>query len=182
MKQSMKKRLQHILGFRWLLISVIVAGCPSTRLQAAVYSFQSSLDPVQAGVPGSGGGFATLTLDDASGLVILTSGSFSNLSSTTTAAHIHGLAAPGVGAGVLIGLTIPLGATSGTISGSGTLNAAGIAGMLNGLTYVNIHTSTFGGGEIRGQNLLVPEPGSFALAGLGGLILARFVRKQKCIS
>ncbi len=178
----MKKQLQHILGFRWLLISVIIVGSPSTRLQAAIYSFQSSLDPVQAGVPGTGGGFATLTLDDVSGLVTLTSGSFSNLSSTTTAAHIHGLAAPGVGAGVLIGLTIPLGATSGTISGSGTLNAAGIAGMLNGLTYVNIHTSTFGGGEIRGQNLLVPEPGSFALAGLGGLILARFVRKQKCIS
>jgi hypothetical protein len=45
-----------------------------------------------------------------------------------------------------------------------------IAGILNGETYLNIHTTMFGGGEIRGFLVAVPEPTSlvllpFALAG-----------------
>lgn len=48
--------------------------------------------------------------------------------------------------------------------------------ILSGNSYLNIHTSTFGGGEIRG--ILVPEPSSFALAGIGGLLLARFARRR----
>ncbi|MCB9845079.1 MAG: CHRD domain-containing protein [Phycisphaeraceae bacterium] len=43
------------------------------------------------------------------------------------------------------------GATSGTVSGGGTLNATNAQGMLDGRTYVNVHSTTFAGGEIRGR-------------------------------
>jgi [2Fe-2S] binding domain/CHRD domain len=48
--------------------------------------------------------------------------------------------------------------------------AALIAGIEGGATYVNIHTSINPGGEIRGE--LTAVPGPIAGAGLPGLILA----------
>jgi hypothetical protein len=49
----------------------------------------------------------------------------------------------------------------------------------SGLWYFNIHTSTFGGGEIRGQILPVPEPSAWALMGLGlGGLLVRHWRRR----
>jgi hypothetical protein len=49
----------------------------------------------------------------------------------------------------------------------------------NGLWYFNIHSSSFGGGEIRGQILPVPEPSTLALIGLGlgGLLVQRSRRR-----
>ncbi|WP_124033448.1 CHRD domain-containing protein [Herpetosiphon llansteffanensis] len=72
--------------------------------------------------------------------------SYQGLSADETAAHIHGFAPRGVNAGVLFGLAI----------GSpkvGTLNYSENqeANILAGQTYINIHTSAFPGGEIRGQ-------------------------------
>jgi hypothetical protein len=37
------------------------------------------------------------------------------------------------------------------------------------LWYVNIHTSTFGGGEIRGQIIPVPEPATTGLLTAGAI-------------
>lgn len=42
-----------------------------------------------------------------------------------------------------------------------------LTNLLNGLLYINVHTSDHGGGEIRGQILRLPEPGSMALLALG---------------
>ena len=50
--------------------------------------------------------------------------------------------------------------------GNGTTLTAQLPNILAGRSYINFHTTQFGGGEIRGQ-LTVPEPASLALLGLG---------------
>ncbi len=71
---------------------------------------------------------------------------FSGLSSAQTAAHIHGFAPAGSNAGILfdLGLGSPK-------SGSVTLSAAQAANFLADLAYINVHSTAFPGGEIRGQ-------------------------------
>ena len=44
--------------------------------------------------------------------------------------------------------------------------------MNDGKAYWNIHSSAFGGGEIRGFMVPVPEPGTLAIAGLAAAGLA----------
>jgi hypothetical protein len=77
---------------------------------------------------------------------------FSGLTGTTTMAHFHGPAVADSNAGVQIGLNgFPTGVTSGSFSDTVTLNGTQEADLLAEKWYINIHTSTFGGGEIRGQ-------------------------------
>lgn len=78
-----------------------------------------------------------------------------------TLSHIHGPNGPaGTNAGVAINFaTSPSAFTGGRTKGSvnvSTLSAANLDALLNtpGNMYVNVHSSAFGGGEIRGQ--LVP--------------------------
>lgn len=51
--------------------------------------------------------------------------------------------------------------------GNNTTLAAQLPFILNGLSYINFHTTQFGGGEIRGQITQVPEPATLALLGIG---------------
>lgn len=77
------------------------------------------------------------------------------------------------------GLPVP----NGTISGdwrfddaSNPLTDARAQALIAGLDYFNIHSlPNFGGGEIRGQITLVPEPSSLSVLGLGcaGLLARR---------
>ena len=77
-------------------------------------------------------------------------GRFSGMTSDVSAAHIHGFADRGETAGVLIPLTVS-GGTEGTLSAVGAISADTLAGILSGRTYINIHTTNNGSGEIRGQ-------------------------------
>ncbi len=114
--------------------------------------------------PGIGTGMATL--DDLTGEMNI-SGSYSGLLGTATLSHLHGPGPVGTNAGVVFGLSIT-GGTSGTFNGSSTLDATQMGWVLDGLTYINIHTTVIAGGEIRGQLLHpVPEPTSVALAAIG---------------
>jgi hypothetical protein len=62
------------------------------------------------------------------------------------AAHIHGFAGPGTNGGVLFPL--PLGTHK---VGTWNYPESAEANILAGLTYINIHSTSFPGGEIRGQ-------------------------------
>jgi hypothetical protein len=122
----------------------------------------------------SGTGRAFVTWNDVSHLMSIDA-TFSGLTGTTTAAHIHCCVAPPGSAGVATTTPsfagFPLGVTSGTfsntldmtqvssynpafISANGgtaeTAEAVLLAGLKAGQTYFNIHTSVFPGGEIRG--------------------------------
>ena len=59
--------------------------------------------------------------------------------------------------------------------------AALIAGIEDGQSYFNIHTTAFPGGEIRGQLEPTPLPAALPLfaTGLGGLGLLGWRRKRK---
>ena len=75
---------------------------------------------------------------------------YQGLSGNAIAAHIHAPAQPGVNAPVIVPLAA-IGGASGTVTGGGTLTPTLIQAMLDGLTYVNVHTQLHPGGEIRGQ-------------------------------
>jgi hypothetical protein len=58
--------------------------------------------------------------------------------------------------------------------GNGTTLALQLANILSGHSYINFHTIQFGGGEIRGAILVVPEPSTLALLGIAALTLFGF--------
>ena len=130
---------------------------------------------------------------------------FSGLSSDAIMAHIH-FAQRGVNGNIFLWLCDsvakpgPVGtphcpATGGTVSRSVTaadiqpiadqnVSAGDFAGAIriirSGDAYVNVHTTKYVGGEIRGQiNPVVPEPSSLALLGLGtgALVVCRLRRR-----
>jgi CHRD domain-containing protein/PEP-CTERM motif-containing protein len=149
-----------------------------------------------------GTGFFTITVDQ-SLLTLTVDGSFTGLSAGDTAAHIHCCAPAPTNVGVATVTPtftgFPTSVTSGTYlhtfdltdaasynpafvtANGGTANSAMtvlLAGIAAGQAYFNIHTSNFGGGEIRGYLVFdhaVPEPGLLLLAatGLAALALRR---------
>lgn len=139
-------------------------------------------------------GTAVVTL---AGSLLTVDVDFTGLSASATAAHIHCCTLPGTNAGVAVGLVGFPAVTSGSYShvfnlldpsiysaaflGAGTAAMAEahlVAAMFAGTTYVNIHTSVFPGGEIRGQLPALPEPMAWALLGLG-LLGIGVVRRRK---
>jgi hypothetical protein len=127
--------------------TVALAGCasgPSTK------SFHATLNGAQE-VPStktSGTGNADLTLDPATKQLSWKI-SYSGLTGDATAAHIHGPAAAGANAGVVVNLA-PTGIKN-PLEGSATLTDAQVADLMAGKDYVNIHTAQNKGGEVRGQ-------------------------------
>jgi hypothetical protein len=125
---------------------------------------------------------------------------FSNLTTGTTASHIHCCVLPPDATGIATTVPtfpgFPLGVTSGSYNqtfdllSAATYNPAFVtanggtpasaeaaltAGLASGMAYLNVHSTQFPGGEIRGFLAPVPEPATVFLAGcaLAGLLLRR---------
>lgn len=108
-------------------------------------------DPIST--PGYGGGLVVLIGNTLSFQV-----QYRDLPGPAVAAHIHGPAGPNESATVLIDLQ-PYHqgdfGNSGVFSGSISLTGEQLAYVMGGKTYINIHTETHPGGEIRGQ--IIPQ-------------------------
>ncbi len=142
------------------------------------------------GIPGTGGERgAGISFNDVSLVLSIDIGwgsgnSFTDLSSNVTGGHIHGpTASSGTAAftqdaSILVGLDSLAGwnssRTAGGFTGTVTLNSTQAAQLLAGRFYINVHTSTNSGGEIRGNLVAVPEPSSAMLClAASGLLVTR---------
>jgi len=153
--------------------------------------------------PGTGTGSVVF---DIATHTLTVSETFSGLTATTTASHIHcctttpGSGTAGVATQIPTFSAFPLGVTSGIftqvfdsslattynpafVTLAGSVSAAEsmlFNGLLAGEAYLNIHTTQFPNGEIRGFLTAVPEPSTYVLmlAGLGlaGLVVRRRMR------
>jgi hypothetical protein len=102
----------------------------------------------------SGQGLAVISADGSTITYMVT---YSGLSGTLNAAHIH-TGAAGVAGGVILPLVAGPSPMTGTLtsanfaaSGSITTFAQAVAAIRAGTTYFNLHTTANPGGEIRGQ-------------------------------
>jgi hypothetical protein len=98
----------------------------------------------------TGSGSADLTYDPAT-RVLSWSVTYSGLSAPATMAHFHGPAAAGANGPVTIWISNKGSAVESPIKGEATLTPEQAAQFIAGQWYVNVHTSTHPGGEIRGQ-------------------------------
>jgi hypothetical protein len=189
------------------IIFAVLLSCGLMSANATIYVFDAFLSglneiPINAS-PANG---YTVVMYDDSVNTLQVQALFAGLVGNTTVAHIHAptllpfAGTAGVATTTPTFAGFPAGITSGSYSNTLDLTlassynpafvtanggttagaqAALVAAMFSGRSYLNIHSSTYPGGEIRGFLTLVPEPSALALVGLGAISMVVRARKQR---
>jgi CHRD domain len=161
-----------------------VVGLASGAADAQTVIYRAKMDGPSEAPPNSSPGTGTVrAIFDASANTMRLIVNFSGLTGNTTVAHIHCCTSPltataGVATQTPSFTAFPTGVTSGTydrtfdmtlassynaafVTASGGTAATALAalatGIANGRAYFNLHSTTFGGGEIRGFLTLEPS-------------------------
>jgi Ca2+-binding RTX toxin-like protein len=159
----MRHAAAGVLAGALAVLGLTVSSVPAAN-SAAVHTFTATLTGAAETPPNASAatGSATVTLNDTEDLAVV-SLTFSGLSSKSTAGHIHGPAAPGKNAPVVINfLGFPTEGTSGAYKRAFTLTPDLVDELKAGKLYVNIHSVKVPSGEIRGQ--LVPQGSQLSVA------------------
>jgi hypothetical protein len=181
-----------------VLLSILAAVL--MPLQAATVVYIADLDgPSESPANDSPGSGSTRVTVDSILHTMRVEVTFADLEGLTTASHIHiGRPTGGVVTTVPTFPGFPLGVQSGTYDQTFDLTLAStynpsflnnavnlgnvtqaestlLAGLAGGDAYLNVHSTIYPGGEIRGFLAPVPEPATFAIGGaaLAGLALLR---------
>jgi len=171
-----RMRIRLALSCAAAVFVLLVAVAPTAT--ATLITFTINMDGSQEVPPNAsaatGIGFATF--DDVANTIGVDL-SFSGLSSPVTLSNIH-LGAAGVLGAVIVSF-VPPGTTSGSILGGPlAFPIADVLDLFAGDTYFNLHDTQFPGGEIRGQLIPTPEPGTLLLVctGIAGIVARRTKR------
>lgn len=154
------------LPFALMLLAIVT----TTARAETFYAYLTSAQEVPPNAS-TATGYARIAINE-SALTINYTIVFNGLQGNQTGAHIHAPAAIGANVGVAIGFP-NIGGTSGTISGTTSITATQISQIRAHLGYVNVHSSAFTGGEIRGQ-LGIKRPVDFDGDGRQDFSVLRF--------
>jgi hypothetical protein len=188
-----------------LVVSFMLLLAPCAATQASII-YTAELSGANESPPIISAGIGSARVDyDPAARTLRVVVSFSGLTGTTTAAHIHCCTADPFAGTIGVASTTPTfpGFPSGVISGSydqifdlssassynssfltasggtaDTAEAALAAGLANGEAYFNIHTSFAPGGEIRGFLAPVPLPNAVWLFGFSLLGMIGITRRD----
>ena len=184
----MNKSVASLLTLGALLVAPMAA-------QAVTYTFNAALNGGSEAMPNASAGVGTATLwyDDKGTLGtgdddFIFSLFAVGLSGAVTGSHIHN--APVGSAGPIIQhlnaangffvFALPTGVSIGGASIPAP-SATFLGTLTAGLGYVNVHSASFGAGEIRGQLIqvtAVPEPSTYAML-LAGIAALGFVARRR---
>ena len=182
-----------MFNFRFAAVALAAALVPLAA-SAATTTYTFNLDATQqvpANTSPAAGSFQMM-LDDVANTITFSSGSF-GLVGAVNASHIH-WAPAGFNGGVVYNLLMNADSMGPLMIGPVALaNSYGFTGANKAIAgtlisainatpsnyYVNIHTTAYGNGEIRGQLAPIPEPGTYALLAIGLGVIGVAARRRR---